>query len=180
MIRAFHCGRYTIRDQQEILARGLKRSCRDFLQKRIRREVDVGEISENLANQLLTKNQSDCPSRTPYIAFVSAEELRNEEAIGWLLSHWGGEALFFSHAYDPVTGPLLRRLGIPCIVELLLPETDVDTYGTWKTTNDVSPDRIVSIHRYGDDRFSEFTNYKTWIECRLDDNSHMQSAWPPH
>ncbi len=47
--------------------------------------------------------------------------LRSEGAVGRLFRSWGGEALYNSHEDDLETGPLLRRIGTPCIWIVVLP-----------------------------------------------------------
>jgi hypothetical protein len=47
--------------------------------------------------------------------------MAGESGIESLLRNWGGEALYNSHDNDPETGPLLRSIGVPCIVEAVVP-----------------------------------------------------------
>jgi len=34
---------------------------------------------------------------------------------------WGGESLYADHERDPKIGPVLKQIGIPCVVELMVP-----------------------------------------------------------
>ena len=48
-------------------------------------------------------------------------KIAGEDGIERFFRSWGGEALYNSHERDPETGPVLKRIGTPCIVEAEVP-----------------------------------------------------------
>jgi hypothetical protein len=103
-----------------------------------------------------------------------------------LFRSWGGESLYRSHERHPKTGPLLRRIGVPCIVVAALPIQKFQCYGKisyrilWSflkkngvdtdqsgdleghMKEPVSPTRIKEIIAYGDRRFEALTRCNSW------------------
>ncbi len=45
-----------------------------------------------------------------------------------LFRSWGGEALYSSHEDDPTTGPILRSIGVPCLIEADVPITSLEVH----------------------------------------------------
>ena len=46
------------------------------------------------------------------------------QGIRRFFQSWGGEALYNQHESDPETGTVLRQIGLPCIVEAIVPIKD--------------------------------------------------------
>ena len=113
--------------------------------------------------------------------------LKLEDAIGRLFRSWGGEALYNSHEADPETGPLLRRVGTPCIwiVEVPIRQYDLTLTETGElfvlaylanrgATADsgaiiearifepLPPESIINVVRYSDAAFEKLTGCSTW------------------
>ena len=125
-IKAWHCTRLTPAEQEVIAATGMSLPNPTTLHARISQLVNSGELSNDMAERLLNKNQADEANRVGMIWFVlDRPGLRDEMGVGDLFRLWGGEALYNSHDGDSQTGPLLRRIGVPCIVEAVLPVVDL-------------------------------------------------------
>lgn len=96
-----------------------------MLRSRIQALLDSGTIDQAIAQRLLEKNQADESNRINRIWFCFfAPHLAREGGIESLLRYGGGEALYNSHDHDLETGPVLARIGAPCLVE-----ADVPTLG---------------------------------------------------
>jgi hypothetical protein len=92
------------------------------LTERIGRLRESGMIEEAIAERLATENRADSANRAGKIWFCFfPPHHAGESGIEALLRHWGGEALYNSHDNDPITGPILRALGTPCLVEADVP-----------------------------------------------------------
>ena len=54
--------------------------------------------------------------------------LQDEGRVQRLFTLWGGEALYSRHEEDGETGPILRSIGTPCIVEAELPIAGIEAH----------------------------------------------------
>jgi hypothetical protein len=88
---------------------------------RLERRIEVGDIPSSFAATYRELHQAAEPNRHMLWFIFSRESLRDEDGLGRLFSSWGGEALYNSHERNPQTGPVLRAIGTPCIVEAEMP-----------------------------------------------------------
>ncbi len=97
-----------------------------MLRRRIGSIRDDKLIDPEVARHLMEKNQADDANRANRIHFCFFEpHMAGETGINSLLRYWGGEALYNSHDADPVRGPVLAKVGIPCLVEADVPIVDL-------------------------------------------------------
>ncbi|TRO89473.1 hypothetical protein FKB34_14540 [Glycocaulis profundi] len=121
-LRAWHCTRLTDREIKAILSDGMQPPNERILHSRIDALQSEGVISGEVAALLKARNQANEEYRRGRIhwCFYPPRD-SGESGIASLLGTWGGEALYNSHDFDPVIGPLLRSIGTPCIVEADIP-----------------------------------------------------------
>lgn len=121
-LRGYHCTRLTDAEIAHILANGMQLPDAAMLLKRIQALQDDGVIDAAIAKRLAEENQADETNRANRIWFCFfLPYLAGEGGIESLLRYWGGEALYNSHDRDPATGPVLARIGTPCLVEADVP-----------------------------------------------------------
>lgn len=114
----YHCSRLTASEIDEIITNGMLLLNKEMLSKRIQMLHNSGLIEAPIAERLQKKNQADAYCRAGMLWFCfSTYLLQRQSLVGRLFSSWGGEALYRSHERDPETDPILRQIGIPCIVE---------------------------------------------------------------
>jgi hypothetical protein len=134
-LRDYHCTRLTDQEIMEIKANGMGLPCPEMLNRRIAALVRSGDLSSAEAVRLSAKNQADEEYRRNRIWFCFYEpKFAGQGGIEDLLRHWGGEALYNSHDSDEEMGPVLRRIGTPCVVEADAPITSLSS------VNDLSLD----------------------------------------
>lgn len=118
----YHCTRLTESEIAGILRSGMQLQNGTLLRERIDALVREGLITADVAKSLASKNQADDGNRAGKLWFCFfPPKLAGESGIGRFFRHWGGEALYNSHERDPVTSPILRRLGIPAVIEADIP-----------------------------------------------------------
>lgn len=119
---AWHCTRLTDKEVAAITANGMQPPNPDILKRRIDALVLAGDLTAETADQLKARNQADEASRRGRIwwCFYPPKE-SGEGGIRSLLETWGGEALYNSHDDHAVTGPLLRSVGTPSLIEADIP-----------------------------------------------------------
>ena len=184
----FHCTRLADDEIADVWANGLQPLSADFLQKRIGRRIEAGDIPQSIGHQLLNKHQAGDQSRQGHLCFVNMRStLKSKSDVGRLFRSWGGEALYNSHEDDPETGPLLRRIGTPCIWIVVLPIGQGAI--TWKNVGErfvraylaqrkvatgnganietrlfepLPPGSIINVARYDDPAFEKLTGCSTW------------------
>jgi hypothetical protein len=113
----YHCTRLTESEIETIRRQGLQLQSGTSLGTRIRTLQSEGVIDAEVAAALISSNQADAVNRAAKIWFCFFHpHLAGEAGIGDFLRYWGGEALYRSHVRHPLRGPLLQRIGVPCIV----------------------------------------------------------------
>ncbi len=128
-ILAFHCTRLLPFEAAEIPATGLYPPSPTFLERRINRARDAGYLSAYICARLLAKNQAMDANRVGVIRFVTMKALLKEQSqVHRFFESWGGEALYFSHEKDPITGPKLKSIGEPYIVAAFLPLNKLEEF----------------------------------------------------
>lgn len=133
-MRGYHCTRLTEAEIQTILSSGMSLPNLTMLHKRITDVVAAGMLEAAVAQRLLNHNQANDANRTGTIWFCFfPPHIAGQWGIERFFRSWGGEALYNSHEYDPITGPVLARIGIPCIIEALVPIENFPRY-SWLET----------------------------------------------
>ncbi len=186
----FHCTRLVDDEIADVWANGLQLLSANFLQERISRRIEAGDIPQSIGHQLLNMHQAGDQSRQGNLCFINMiSVLRSEGAVGRLFRSWGGEALYNSHEDDLETGPSLRRIGTPCIWIVVLPigqgavtwrnvgERFVRAYlahrgaatgnGANIETRLFKPlprDSIINVARYDDPAFEKLTGCSMWSD----------------
>jgi hypothetical protein len=117
--------------------------------------------------------------------------LAGEHGIGRLFRSWGGEALYNSHESDPITGPVLRKLGVPCVIKANVPITNlkeskfpdgalarmalsklghrlkIPTEHEGYSTQCLSAAQILDIFEYPSQGFVELTKCNEWCKYAI-------------
>jgi hypothetical protein len=79
-------------------------------------------IDSHTAEYLLNKNQANDDNRAGMIWFCFfPPRIAGQRGIERFFRSWGGEALYNSHEGDTLSGPVLTKIGIPCIIEACVP-----------------------------------------------------------
>lgn len=122
MMQGYHCTRLTETEMQTVLGCGMSLPNVTMLHKRIADVVAAGMLEESVAQCLMKKNQANDPNRAGMIWFCFfPPHIAGQWGIERFFRSWGGEALYNSHEDDPITGPALAKIGVPCIIEALVP-----------------------------------------------------------
>jgi hypothetical protein len=125
----YHCTRLVSAEIVAIRNGGLRPLSSDLLLSRISALVSAGLIDNKVGERLRAKNCSNDPNRRSRVWFVfSRETLRDEQGLWRLFGYWGGEALYNCHEDDNEMGPLLKRIGQPCIIVAPVPTSAIDTF----------------------------------------------------
>jgi hypothetical protein len=121
-LHGYHCTRLTPREMAYILANGMQLPNATVLEARIRALQGDGVIDMSAAEHLIATNQAREANRANRIWFCFfPPRSAGQRGIGSLLGYWGGEALYNSHERDPITRPILAKIGTPCLVEADVP-----------------------------------------------------------
>lgn len=125
----WHCARLHPDEITSIQSDGLHALSRELAVGRVRKLETVGDLSPKVAERLVTENKADESNRRSLVCLIFTRlPLRNELCVVRLFRSWGGEALYNDHESDPEIGPVLRSIGIPCIVEVAVPVTGITTF----------------------------------------------------
>lgn len=128
-MRGYHCTRLTKTEMQAITEKGMILPDLAMLNKRIEELESSGLITQSLSQHLKDNNQSDDDNRVGQIWFCFfPPHIGGQWGIERFFRSWGGEALYNSHERDPISGPALTKIGIPCIIEALVPLQSLHFY----------------------------------------------------
>lgn len=128
-IVGYHCTRLTDGERAAVERDGLKPLTPELFEGRIASALEQGLIDRSAAETLLERNDGRHDNRAGMIWFVfRSRELADESGVGRFFTYWGGEALYGRHKDDPETGPALRSVGVPCIVEAAVPAREIETF----------------------------------------------------
>lgn len=116
-LRAYHCTRLTEAEIADVKKNGVVPLSPEFLERRIRQ---LG-LREDVTELLLKENRVDEKFRQNMIWFCLFPPEWESHGVQRFFRSWGGESLYADHERHPSTGPILRQIGIPCVVELLIP-----------------------------------------------------------
>jgi hypothetical protein len=183
---AFHCTRLTEEEIAEIKQYGMQLPNLEILTQRIKHLVGAGVITTAIADKLIANNQADERYRKNMLHFVfQSPHFEGHGGIGRFFASWGGEALYNSHEGNPETGPILRQIGIPCIIEAKIPianlsrnylvdkfvriyhinrglKTEEPNHHEDHTKEPIPASDIVAIHRFPEPTFIELSGCKNW------------------
>jgi hypothetical protein len=122
----WHCTRLTESEIASIRSNGMQLPDAAMLNRRVDAVARAGLLRGGLADRLKAENQADDPWRAGRIWFCFyPPRLAGEGGIERFFRHWGGEALYNSHESDPETGVAISTIGLPCIVEAIVPITSL-------------------------------------------------------
>lgn len=186
-LRGFHCSRLTEEEIFDVRNHGLTLQNTDTLNERINKLLASNLISTNVAQCLRGNNQSGDEYRANKLWFCFfPPHLAGHHGIGRFFKHWGGEALYNSHEENPVTGKQLQKIGIPCVVEALVPLSSmpdvrlpdgqfIRSYLKEKghsienglefeayITKSLDPADIIEIHQFPEKTFIDLTGCNHW------------------
>ena len=130
-IVGYHCTRLTTAEIASIKRSGLRPLDCQLVHSKIAEAVDGGELLDSVGQQLRSKNALNglAGDRIGMIWFCYTRELLGDEgAVVRLLRSWGGEALYYYYENDEAIGPILRNVGLPAIVEAVMPCSRIETF----------------------------------------------------
>jgi hypothetical protein len=122
-LTGWHCTRLTDAEITNINTHGMQPPSLELLRRRIDAIEAEGAISFHIANRLRSENHAGDDNRAQMIwfCFYPPHIGGGEHGIGRFFKSWGGEALYSSHEGDPETGPVLGKIGTPCLVQADVP-----------------------------------------------------------
>lgn len=130
-ILGYHCCRLTELEIDAIKTEGMFLPNPTTLLKRVEKLVETGVIGKDVAHKLIKENDAADQYRRDILWFCFFQPyIASESGIGSFFRFWGGEALFRSHEDNIITGPILKQIGTPAIVEASLPLKDIDLVET--------------------------------------------------
>jgi hypothetical protein len=184
-IVGWHCTRLCD-DEIELLLSGMYPLSPATFTARLERRVRAGDISAEVAQRLANEHDVNNPHRQMLWFIFSRNSLQDAGGVQRLFTFWGGEALYGCHEEDVETGPLLRSIGKPCIVEAELPIRRIEA--RWEPAQwiarpflyqrgisdghspkrdghirePIGPERIRRVIQFGDPDFETLTAASTW------------------
>jgi len=186
-LRGWHCTRLTEHEISYIRENGMRLPNLNNLQERIRRVQADGVIEERIAIRLMSENQANDDNRKHMIWFVFYPPyLAGQSGIERLLRRWGGEALYNSHERDAETGPILKTIGCPCLIEIDVPISSLRKHSflgrrimnryMWSkgistgeelehedySRHPIPPEKVLRFILQGEPHFSELTGCEEW------------------
>jgi len=88
------------------------------LSDRIQKAQEAGQIDRHVADGLRAENLANESNRAGMIWFCFyPPHFASQGGTERLFRSWGGEARYCLHERDSITGPVLKSLGGPCLVE---------------------------------------------------------------
>ena len=131
LLHGYHCTRLTEPEIQNIMLNGMQLPNKQMLDRRIQSIQGAGLIESYIATRLKNENQAICSNRAEMIWFCFYRPyIAGQSGIQRLFRSWGGEALYNSHEKDPQTGPILKSIGTPCLIEANVPIADLGVHST--------------------------------------------------
>jgi len=128
-IVAWHCTRLCDDEIELVRTNGMYPLSPETLTTRLERRIRTGDISTEEAERFANEHKANDENRQKKLWFIFSRSLLHDEGgVGRLFTSWGGEALYGCHEQDVCTGPVLRSIGSPCIVEAELPIERIEAY----------------------------------------------------
>ena len=129
-ILGWHCTRLTDAESDGILCNGMQLPNSDLLVQRIDTLVCNGLITLNVAQRLKLENRAGDENYTGCVCFCFFPPFKaGEHGVGRFFRHWGGEALYVCHENNPVTSSAIASIGLPRIVEAVVPIRSLPIHG---------------------------------------------------
>lgn len=114
----YHCTKLTQNEIAEVQGHGMSLQNLQTLSVRIDRLIQDGLLTSEMAHELKHKNQANDRNRQHMLWFCfSPPHYAGQNGIERFFRFWGGEALYNSHENNATTAAVLKRLGIPCVIE---------------------------------------------------------------
>lgn len=121
-LKGYHCTRLTDFEISNIISDGMSLQNGKSLKKRIEKLHNMELINSDIVEKLASQNQADDNNRANKLWFCFFEPKKQPKAcIERFFKSWGGEALYNSHEDNKETGHVLRKIGVPCIIEADVP-----------------------------------------------------------
>lgn len=122
LVPGYHCTRLTEREIACIREAGMQPPNLQILSNRIVALKEERLIDDTVAAALLVENEADQQNRSGKIWFCFYPPRHaGEGGIGRFFKYWGGEALYNSHQEHALRGPILEKIGTPCLIEAEIP-----------------------------------------------------------
>ena len=191
----FHCTRLHESEIEIVKEQGLRPLSEELAYKRVRCLQGIGVIPSHVALKLLSENavNNRHGKRLGRLCFIfSRSSLRDEHGVSLLLSYWGGEALYWVHKNDPEIASVLKMIGRPCIIQVTVPISILNTFQSvgeklvsvflrtrgGETTDNgtlkgfegsldqaLAVEHIHRVIKYGEPEFETLTDYTKWRSC---------------
>jgi hypothetical protein len=183
----FHATRLTDAEQTNIRNGGIRVLSEQLLYERIAAVQSAGIFSAGQLKRLKARHQANDDNRTGRLWFsFTRAPLRDESSVERLFRSWGGEALYNSHEDNSVTGPMLKLIGLPCVIIAAVPCDSLRTFKSvgerlvnlWcdargiatghragfegHTRADILSAGIVDVFALGDAKFEALTGHSGW------------------
>lgn len=127
-IVGWHCTRLCDDEVKNLKRDGMYTLTPETLAARVTRRVQAGDLSKVAGATFASSHKADDEHRQMLWFIFSKNLLRCEFGVRRLFTSWGGEALYICHEEDGHTGPVLRSIGKPCIVEAEIPIEIIDAH----------------------------------------------------
>lgn len=125
-IIGWHCTRLCDDEVASLRRAGMYPLSPETLSARLQHRIDNGDIPSSAASRFASEHDAKNIHRQMLWFIFDRKCLRDESGVGRFFASWGGEALYNHHEDDSHTGPILRSIGQPRIVEASLPLKSVD------------------------------------------------------
>ena len=144
--------------------------------------VRHGELSEAEAGALLANTRANESCRKGFLGLYFTEKIFERDSCYCFFRYWGGESLGQYGFHEKI----LRKIGIPCVVEVKVPIKFVHTWISGKdfvnaytqihkeiyiddgmygcVDNSECPVTVLNVIEFGSDRFSRMTSKVVWRE----------------
>ena len=179
-IRAWHYTRMTDKEVELLQNSGIYLSTPETIQARFAAQVAAGAFSQELADRLWADSpfqDEDSEVRSGAFCVVAHPTPIQDSGVKPLLESWGGESAYFRQT-DPAIRELLRDIGRPRVLEVVVPLSDsrfgarsaADTVAATyarelgclpdpklfeiHTRKPLGPEHILAVHSEGDTAFS--------------------------
>jgi hypothetical protein len=122
-IRAWHYARMTEDEVAAVKLTGIHLSTLESLKNRIERQVRASTLERALADRIFTNSpfhSEQRAARSNKFWMTSHPIPIDDYGVAPLLSHWGGEAVYFFQK-DEAIRSVLSAMGMPCVLEIAVP-----------------------------------------------------------
>lgn len=184
----WHCTRLCDDEIEKLRRDGLYPLSPGTFATRLEQRIRAGDIPRAAAKRFANEHKAKDNNRQMLWFIFTRSLLQDEDGVGRLFTSWGGEALYVCHERDDDTGPILRSIGKPSIIEAEIPIELIQAYWSpaeWITrpylhrrgVNDghspereghtretIGPERIRRVITIDDGDFDALTNSSGWTK----------------